>query len=110
MLKGMEEMGMYLYVEFNPDGTMSMGATSDDPQKEKMIAGAGQKTSMSWKYRLLSGENVEFYDLPKELQEKGGGLFGKNKEKARTKISISGDNMTMTDDDGKSGRLTRVKK
>ena len=62
------------------------------------------------KYKLLSGEGVEFHDLPKDLQEQaGGGLFGRNKDRARTKIHIDGDNMTMTDDDGKSGKLVRIK-
>jgi len=112
-IKELEPAKAYLYMEFKPDGTMSMGAESSDPQfneiMQKMASTKGEKTVVSWKYKLLSGDGVEFYDLPKELQEKGGGVFGKNKDKARTSVKINGDDMTMTDDDGKTGKLTRVK-
>ena len=63
---------------------------------------------MTCKYKLLKGDAVEIYDLPKEMQDKeGDGLFGRKKDKAKTNIKISGDNMTMTDDDGKSCKLSR---
>ena len=38
---------------------------------------------MSWftaKYKLLSGDRSESHDLPKEMQEQGGGMFGKKDE------------------------------
>ncbi|MFO0824103.1 MAG: hypothetical protein U0792_13485 [Gemmataceae bacterium] len=111
--KQLEQVKAYLYMEFRPDGTMSMGADFEDPAMkeivEKFAAKSGEKTSFSWKYKLLTGDNVEFYDLPKELQEKGtGGLFG-GKDKARTSVKIDGDNMTMTDSDGKTGKFVRIK-
>ena len=74
---------------------------------EKMAASSGQKISYSWKYKLLSGDGVEFYDMPKELQQKGGGVFGKG-ESSKVKVTIDGDNMTVTGSDG-TGKLTRVK-
>lgn len=108
-MKMMEAFKMYAYMEFKPDGTMSIGAASTDPEMQKMIEGSKDNKTVTCKYKLLSGDGVEFFDLPKELQEKGGGMFGKNKDKARTSVKINGDDMTMTDDDGKAGKLTRVK-
>src|SRR5207248_6894950 len=109
--KQMEEMQAYMYMEFKPDGTLTMGADFADPQMkelvEKMAASSGQKISYSWKYKLLSGDGVEFYDMPKELQQKGGGVFGKG-ESSKVKVTIDGDNMTVTGSDG-TGKLTRVK-
>ena len=108
-LKMMETMKAYGFMEFTPDGAMRIGVESADPQVQMLLAGAGDKTVLSCKYKLGSGDSVEFYDLPKEMQEKGGGLFGKNKDRAKTSVKISGDNMTLTDPDGKTGTLTRVK-
>jgi hypothetical protein len=108
MLKTLEAQKIFLYMEFTPSGEARMGAAANDPELQKKIDTAGEKTSLSFKYKLLSGDGVEFYDLPAELREKGGGLFG-NKDRARTKVKIDGDTLTMTDDDGKTGKFTRWK-
>jgi hypothetical protein len=111
-MKQLAEMNGYMYMEFKADGVLAIGFEMTDPAMKKMIeAAAPGKTSFALKYRLLSGDDVEFYDMPKEMQDQkgGGGLFGGGKDKAKTKIKIDGDNMTMTDSDGKSGTLTRVK-
>jgi hypothetical protein len=108
----LDQVGGYLFIEFGSDGTLTMGADFKDKEMgetiKKAAAASGEKTSFSWKYKLLSGDGVEFYDLPPELKQQMSGMFG-GKDRARTKIKIDGDNMTMTDDDGKSGQLTRVK-
>jgi hypothetical protein len=98
----MAKLGIYVYMEFRPDGTATFGVGADKPEMMDLMAkGAGGK-KLSWdlKYKLLSGDGVEFYDLPKDLQtEGGGGLFGK-KDRARANVKISGDQMKMTDDEG----------
>lgn len=106
--KMMEAFKIYPYMEFSPDGTMSVGVAAADPKMQDAIAMKMDAEKITCKYKLLSGDGIEFYDLPKNMQEKGG-LFGKNKDRARTKVKIDGDNMTMTDDDGQSGTLTRLK-
>ena len=105
-LKQAALMGIYLYCEFKPNNTFELGAGSDNPQMAEMIQGKAGATA-GGKYKLLSGEGVEFYDLPKEFSKGGGGMFG-NKDRARTKIKIEGDNMTWSDDDGKTAKLARV--
>jgi hypothetical protein len=110
--KQMAQQGLYMYFDFKGDNTLTIGLHSDNEEMIKMMKSFAPNQQLAWtvKYKLLSGESVEFYDLPKELQEKGGGgLFGTNKDKARTKVHIDGDNMTMTDSDGKSGKLVRIK-
>lgn len=98
---------VYLFVDFSPNGTMTLGAASEDKDVQQRLNQSGEKVTMSCKYKLLSGDDVEFYDLPKEMQEKGG-LFG-SKDRARTKVKVTGDTMTMTDPDGKSGSFARMK-
>jgi hypothetical protein len=110
MLKLAQADGGYLYFEFKSDGTMLMGFGATDPKVQAKIEEDDEKDSLSWKYKLLAGAGVEFYDLPAELKEQGGGgLFGRNEDRARTKVKIDGDNMSMTDDDGSVCKLVRVK-
>jgi len=87
---------------------VAIGAASDDAEVQKLFD-AQKNTTITCKYRLPAGDAVEFFDLPKELQEKGGGLFGKGKDSAKTTVKIDKDEMTMTDDDGKTGKFTRMK-
>lgn len=105
----MSKMGMYVYFDFRPDNTMVMGVEADKPEIMEFVKAMAKGQQLSWtaKYKLLSRDGVEFYDLPKEMREKGGGLF--SKDRGRTKIKIDGDKMTMTDDDGKTGHLVRIK-
>jgi len=106
-MKQAEAMGMYLYFDFRDDKTFEMGVGANNPGMEQLLKAQGASVSMVGKYKLLSGDGVEFHDLPKEMQEKGG-MFGRNKDRARTNVTINGDTMTWTDADGKSMNLTRV--
>ena len=111
-MKMLEAFGVYVYFEFKQGGVFEMGLGEEKPgtiaNLQKMGGGGGGPTSVTAKYKLLSGDGVELYDLPKEMQEQGGGLFGGTKDRARAKIKIDGDVMSVTDDDGKTGKLTRV--
>jgi hypothetical protein len=108
--KEMDKLNVYAFFEFKDDGSMTVGAESSDKDMQALLLKQGVAKTLSCKYKLRSGDVVEFYDLPKEMQEKnGGGLFGSNKDRAKTRVKISGDNMTWTDDDGKSGNLVRLK-
>jgi hypothetical protein len=107
----MQKFGVYLFLDFRVDGVMVVGIDSDNPEKLNEIKqlAPGGKLSVDVKYKLRFGDGIEFYDLPAEMQEQGGGLFGRNKDRALAKVKINGDQMTMTDDDGTSGQLVRVK-
>lgn len=111
-LKFMDALGVYAYFEFKDDGTLSFGAGANDPKMNEKLAKNSEMKSASCKYKLLKGDAVEIYDIPKEMQEKeGGGPFGK-KDRARGNIKIEGDGMTISDDDKLKTdplRLTKVK-
>jgi len=105
--KMLDAFKAYVYFEFKPDGVAVIGADFTDPAMRDMIAKAGDKgdkMSMTGKYKLLNGDDVELSGLgdPK----KGGGLF--KGDQSRVKIKIDGDNMTITGSDG-TGTLTRIK-
>ncbi len=109
LVKQMESMKIYTFIEFKADNGLIIGAESSDPKLQGELAKSGQAMTKSCKYKLKGGDVVEFYDMPKDMQEKGGGgLFG-GKDRARTRIKINGDDMTMIDDDGKNASLVRVK-
>jgi hypothetical protein len=103
------KMGLYLFLEFKSDGTMSVGLGADKKEVLDVIKAMApqQKTTWDMKYKLLSGDGVEVYDMPADLQSGGGGLFGK-KDRARVSIKINGDDMTLVDDEGTT-KLTKVK-
>jgi hypothetical protein len=106
----MDKLGIYLYMEFKPDNTLTLGLGSDKPEAMEFFKGLakGQQTTWTAKYKLLTGDGVEVYDIPKEMQEQGGGPFAK-KDRARSQVKIDGDTMTITDEDGKTGKLARIK-
>ena len=110
--KMMEMLGIYVYFDFKDDGTLQFGAGANDPKMNDMLKDKGETKVASMKYKLLSGDAVEIYDIPKDMQDKeGGGPFGK-KDRARGNIKIDGDNMTISDDDKLKTdpvKLTRVK-
>jgi|GEM_PF-6187028 len=111
--KQMESLGMSMIMEFKDDGTVAMFPQFSDPKMQKMVEASGEKTSFSWKYKLGSGDAVEFYDFPKELKGKkgGDGPFG-SKERAKGNIKIDGDNMTINDEETMKTtplKLTKVK-
>ena len=109
-LKMMEAFKVTLVMEFKEDGTVRMGLEAP-PEMQKMLEKGDGKSSASFKYKLLSGDTVEFYDIPKDMQDKeGGGLFGK-KDRGKATVKIEGDNMTITDDETKDKplKLTKMK-
>jgi hypothetical protein len=108
-IKMMEALKFTPYIEFREDGTGAFGVTSADPEMLKMLEQGGEKTAFPFKYKLNSGDEVELFDLPKELAEKkGGSPFGK-KDRAKSNVKITGDNMTIVDDDKKELKLTKMK-
>ena len=105
----MGEMGMYLFMEFKPDGVFVIGLGADTEEKLNFFKAFAPGGKLTWdaKYKLLNGDGVEVYDMPKDLQTGSGGMFG-NKDRGRANIKINGDDMTMTDDSGTT-KLTRIK-
>jgi hypothetical protein len=107
----MSKMGMYMQMEFKPDGMLTIGLGADKPETLDLVKllTQGKPTSGDAKYKLLSGDGVELYDMPKEMQEKGGEGMFKGKDRAKVTVKIDGDSMTMTGDDGQTVKLLRVK-
>jgi hypothetical protein len=98
--KQMEQMKISLFFDFKDDNSVSMSVESTEERPKGAKQEVNSLFSFNFKYKLLSGDMVEFYDLPKDLQQKGGGgLFGSGtKDRGREKIKISGDNMTIIED------------
>jgi hypothetical protein len=109
-MKMMEAFKLVPYMEFKDDGTVSFGVDTTDPDMKKLMEKGGEKTAFSFKYKLGSGDDVELYDLPKDLQDKkgGGSPWGK-KDRAKCSVKIEGDNMTIIDDEKKDLKLTKMK-
>src|SRR5689334_6880343 len=68
-IEDMSKQGMYLYLEFKPDGAMTLALGAEKPEMLELIKGfakaKNQQISWDMKYKLLSGDGVEIYDLPK---------------------------------------------
>jgi hypothetical protein len=107
-MKAMKALEMYLYFDFADDGSLTIGIDTTHANGKEMLAKSGQQLTWKCKYKVLSGEEIEVYDLPKEMQNGNGGPFG-NKDKAKSKVTIKEDEMTMKDPDGKTAKLTRMK-
>jgi hypothetical protein len=108
--KMMEALGVAAYIEFREDGTAAFGMQANNPEFQKALD-SKEKTSASFKYKLLSGDVVEFYDLPKDSGEKSNNPFG-SKDREKATIKIDGDNMTISDDDKLKAdplKLTKMK-
>ncbi|AMV28057.1 hypothetical protein VT84_26870 [Gemmata sp. SH-PL17] len=99
--------GMYIYLEFKADGGLTVGLGADKPEMLAIVKAASPNQKITWdaKYKLLSGDGVEVTDMPKDMQS-GGGLFGQ-KDKARVKVNITGDQMSLTDNEGVT-KLTKI--
>ena len=99
-----DQLGMYMYFEFTPDGSVNLGLGSTKADEKNgqagLVMGAG-------KYKLLSGHKVEFSGMSGDGKKDGGGLFGKG-DKSVNEVKIDGDNMTITGSDG-TGKFVRVK-
>jgi len=100
----MDSLKAYVFMEFKPDNTVSIGVESSDPAFQKILAAGAEKTNMTGKYKLKSGNTVEMYDMPKQ---NGTGFF-QGKDRAQTDIKIEGTKMTMTDPDGSTFQLEKV--
>jgi hypothetical protein len=109
---GMEEFekvsqatGLIMYFEFEPNGVFALGFECENKAILDAIKAKAGATRFTAKYKLLSGDGVELYDFsPGPLTD----AF-KGQKRARSNIKITGDTMTMTDPDGKSGSLKRMK-
>ncbi len=102
----MDTMKAYLFIDFKPDSTVTIGTESSDPAMQKLMGAALEKGSTSAKYSLKAGDKVELYDMPKQSGG-GGGFFG-GKDRAQTNIKIDGSKMTMTDPDGSTFQLEKI--
>jgi|GEM_PF-2796469 len=100
-LEELTKFGLYVYVEFKADGGLILGIGADKKETLDLIKKGAPDQKLTWdaKYKLLVGDAVEIYDLPKDLQNGNGGLFGK-KDRAKMTVKISDTEMKMIDDDG----------
>jgi hypothetical protein len=101
------KLDLYLYYDFRPDGVLAMGAGSSDPQAADFIKMMMEKAP-SCKYKILSGDEVEVSDIPKDMHKTPGGPFA-GKDRGKAKVTITGDDMTLTPEEGKTIKLTRIK-
>ncbi|MBP3953876.1 hypothetical protein J8F10_00990 [Gemmata sp. G18] len=103
----MSEAGMYIYLEFKADGGLAFGLGTDKPELLQLLKASAPNQKITWdaKYKLSSGDGVEISDMPKDMQA-GGGLFGQ-KDRARVKVKITGDQMALTDEQGVT-TLTKI--
>ena len=100
-----KETGMILYFEFEPNGTFALGFDSENKQILDLIKAKTGSTRFTAKYKLLMGDGIELYDFsPGPMSD----AF-KGQKIARSNIKINGDKMTMTDPDGKTGSLVKMK-
>jgi hypothetical protein len=60
------QMGLYVVVDFMPDGKMSVSVESDMPgTAERLSQAAGIKTRFDARYKLGFGDNIEITDIDK---------------------------------------------
>jgi hypothetical protein len=109
--EAMTKVGIYIYFEFTADGVMVMGLGGDTPETLKFLKDSTPdgKITCDAKYKLLAGDGVEVYDLPRELQQQ---MFyaGLTNLERTTQVKLAGDKMTMTHaEGGRTGKLARVK-
>ena len=104
----MKEMGITLYFEFKADGTCGMGLMADpnQPGAEGMLkiimadpSYTAQFGNTNGKYSLGSGDKITI----------SGFKTPSGVDKTQTNMKITGDAATMTDPDGTTMSLERVK-
>ena len=107
-IKLLDGFGMAMVFDFRADGSVTAGMEATDPalraEVEKAAQAKGEQISTSGRYKLLSGDDVEFSGFTGG--KAGGGLFGKG-EKGRAKVQIQGDDMTLVASDG-TGKFVRM--
>jgi hypothetical protein len=62
------QMGLYVVVDFMPDGKLNIAVESDSPNTAAQLSGSGIKTRFNARYKLLFGDNIEITDIEKEAQ------------------------------------------
>jgi len=102
-IKFLESGKGYIFFDFRTDGTVVSGPETTDPERKEEIAKQGEAVMKTGKYKLGSGDKVEFTGP----DAKGGGFFTKA-GKEFFNVTIDGDNMTITAADGNL-KLVRVK-
>src|SRR5262245_31017302 len=58
-----KETGLVMYFEFEANGTFALGFDAEDNAFLEAIKAKSGGTRFTAKYRLLSGDGVEFYDF-----------------------------------------------
>lgn len=106
MIGTLESADVYFFLDFKNDGTMAMGIESSDPKIRKNLAKL-EKSSMVCKYRLLSGDGIEVYDVP-EGYGVTGLPGGGGKDSSRSQVTINGDLMLLKDETS-THQLIRIK-
>ena len=102
-LKALTDLGVRFYFDFRKDMSFGFGITSDNAELLEAIKKAGA-IPVSGKYKLLAGEGVELYDLPKDLA-----LFDKGATSAKLRIKIEGERLSVTDSSGRITKLIRMR-
>jgi len=104
----MAMMGAYMYFDFNADNTVVIGVESDKPGMLDLLkmSTPGGTLTFPAKYKLLSGNKVEFYDLSPEAKAL---IKGADKGRMVSEIMIDGGKLTMKDPDGSIGKFERYK-
>jgi hypothetical protein len=65
VLDGMSALGVYLFMEFKPDGVLEFGIGSDKPGALELVKlmTKGEPLSATGKYKLLKGDGVDTLTL-----------------------------------------------
>jgi hypothetical protein len=109
-LEALETFKAVVFLEFADDGTASLGVEVGDPEFKKLLEKSDQKTTFGFKYKLGAGDDLELYDLPKDLQEKQEKVGSCAKDRRKCVVKIDGDKMTLTDDQKKTIELKKLPK
>ena len=98
-LKQLDAAKVYVYLEFNADGTARIGSDSFDLTIRASLMKGKDTEPVSMKFRVVSGDRVEFYDFPKES---ASGVITKG-DGGRATITVQGDVMNVIFSDNKVG-------
>jgi hypothetical protein len=93
---------LYTYFEFKQNGQFVIGFGAKDAEGEQLLK-TGNIPNHVAKYKLLAGEGVEVYDVPKSVT-----LPAKAKGTIQMNVKLDGDAMTITED-SKTTKLVRLK-
>jgi hypothetical protein len=100
-------MDIYPVLDFQPDGVLAISIGSSDPKAAEGFNVLFGKMP-SFKYKILSGDEIEVDVTSKETEQSTkGNPVGLNNGKA--KVTITGDEMTIAPEKGRTMKLTRIK-